>query len=141
MLGPLAAEFLFSQQSTLFKTNDIKYETSQTSLQIKNLFRSLYTPKDTKNILKRANKNWHASYGDKWYTNTYHAKTPAQWAKQVIGNTFSLESSRHIVIRAMIASSRPQTSAPKTKIQCCSINLETPTTYAARSIQHLLATY
>jgi len=34
MLGPLAAEFLFSQQSTLFKTNNITYETSQTSAQI-----------------------------------------------------------------------------------------------------------
>jgi len=139
MLGPLAAEFLFSQQTTLFKTNDIEYETSQTSTQIKKLISFSLHPKRHKNILKRANKNWHSSFGDKWYTNTYHAKTPAQWAKQVLGTTFSLESSRHI-IRAMIASSRPQTSTPKTKIQCCSMNLHTPTKYAARSIQHLLAT-
>jgi len=116
MLGPFAAEFLFSQQSTLFKTNNITYETSQTSAQIKKLISFSLHPKRHKNILKRANKNWHALYGDKWYTNTYHAKTPAQWAKQVIGNTFSIESSRHI-IRAMIVSSRPNISTPKTKIQ------------------------
>jgi len=49
------------------------------------------------NILTKATSLWKQTYGSQWYTNTYYAQTPQEWAKQVLGNTFSIQSSKHII--------------------------------------------
>jgi len=141
MLGPIANEFLFRSKKD--STPDkCAYSNAQTTIPIKKLITSAFHKHRHKNILTKADKCWKDLYEDKWYTNTYQAKLPSQWAKQVLGMTFSLHSAKHI-LRAInlshtknISTSQPQKS--KTSIQCCSMNLHTPAKYVTRSLRHSL---
>jgi len=142
MLGPIASEFLCSQKNPLFKVDDIQYTNPRTSVPISKLISFAQHNKRHKNIFSRADAVWKATYGNKWYTNTHHAQTPSQWAKQVLGNTFSIHSSRHI-LRAMHKihiknTYKTPSSTKKPNLQCCSTNLYTPSNYAVRSLRQQL---
>ena len=142
-LGNIAMDFLIAQMKPDANGKYIDciqpthYSNRQTSVSIKNLIdMSLRSARD-KNLLHRATKNWTTKFGSKWFTNSYHAQTPAQWAKQVLGNTFSLHSSKHILRAMSDAANKTFSQTPKSKkISCCSMNLHTPTNYTVRSLQN-----
>ena len=97
------------------------------------------------NTLTTANSVWKATYGSQWFTNTYHAQTPRQWAKQVLGNTFSIQSSKHILRALNRLTMQTQITSPKTpktpktpKPQSSSINLRTPSKYTIRTPRYNL---
>jgi len=138
MLGPVASDFLFSELTTMFKTTLSEYDTRITSPPINRMVSMAFHKKRQRNVLKLATKNWIKQYGTKWFTNTHQAQNPAQWAKQVLGTTFSLHSARHI-LQAINTVNRPSNiSATITRTQCCSMNLHTPTQYAQRTLQYAL---
>jgi len=138
-IGPLAEEFLYDHKPHDDPIVHTNYVNRQTSTHISLLIQMSLRKSRQKNILNHATKNWKMLFGDKWYTNTYHAQTPGQWAKQVIGNTFSIHSAKHI-LRAMTnaANQKFQTTSKTNNISCCSTNLHTPTTYTLRSLQYAL---
>jgi len=138
-IGPLAEEFLYSRKPHDDPILHTDYVNRQTSTHISLLIQMSLRKTRQKNILNHATKNWKTLFGDKWYTNTYHAQTPGQWAKQVLGNTFSIHSAKHI-LRAMTnaANQKFQNTSKPTNISCCSTNLHTPTNYTLRSLQYAL---
>jgi len=139
MLGPIASEFLLGNDKSFFSSNIQEYETRQTSVPISKLIQFSQHKKRKKNVLKRATKHWRETFGNKWYTNTFHAQTPGQWAKQVMGITFSMESAKHILRATNLAYSKSLHATPKQrKISCCSMNLHTPSSYTVRSLQQAM---
>jgi len=145
MIGPIATEFLFKLKNPMFHTTDTSHSNAQTSIPIQRLISTSLHPKRHKHILEKADSNWKSEYGNKWYTNTHHAQTPSQWAKQVLGNTFSIHSSKHI-LRAIHKSymqntfTSPSSRKQEKNISYCGINLQTPTQYAVRTLQFNQAT-
>jgi len=138
MVGPVASDFLFSELTTMFKTTLLEYDTRISSPPINRMVSLAFHKKRQRNILKLATRNWIRQYGTKWFTNTYQAQNPAQWAKQVLGTTFSLHSARHI-LQAINTVTRPTNNSQKShRLQCCSMNLHTPTQYAQRTLQYTL---
>jgi len=135
MLGPIASEFLIGHQNALFTTSPNEYDQRSTTPEITTLIQSSMHKKRHQNILTKANKAWQQAYGTKWFTNTYHAQTPRQWAKQVIGNTFSIHSSKHI-LRALNKLNTAITTPKKIKAQCSSMNLRTPSQYTVRNLRY-----
>ena len=138
-IGPMADDYLYSniqQDGPILHTD---YINRQTSTHISLLMQMSLRKARQNNILNRATKNWKLSFGDKWYTNTYHAQTPGQWSKQVLGNTFSIHSAKHI-LRAMTnaANQKFNAKAKTNNISCCSINLHTPSKYTLRSLQYAM---
>ena len=98
ILGPQAAEFFLGSDNSTFTISPNDYDKANTPNETINVIRLSMHKKRHTNILSKANKLWRDTYGSIWYTNTYHAQTPRQWAKQVLGNTFSLHSTKHINI-------------------------------------------
>jgi len=92
MLGPIASEFILGHENATFTISLNTYENRSTSNEVKELIQLSMHKNRHNNILTKANKAWKEAYGTKWFTNTYHAQTPRQWAKQVIGNTFSIHT-------------------------------------------------
>jgi len=85
MLGPIASsEFLLGQENATFTTSPNDYENRSTTIEVKDLINLSMKKNRHKNILTQANSMWKQAYGTKWFTNTYHAQTPRQWAKQVV---------------------------------------------------------
>ena len=139
MIGPIADDFLYANNQSKNPLVHTNYINPQTSIHITHLIQASLQKSRQTNILNRATRNWKLSFGDKWYTNTYHAQTPGQWAKQVLGNTFAVHSSKHILRAMTNAANRKFSKSPKnTNISCCSINLHTPTNYTVRSLQYAL---
>jgi len=135
MLGPIASEFLLGQDNATFISSPNEYENKNTSKEVKELIQLSMTKNRHKNILTQANNIWKHAYGTKWFTNTHHAQTPKQWAKQVIGNTFSIHSAKHI-IRALNKINTNTSTPKKPKPQCSSMNLRTPSQYIARNLRY-----
>ena len=136
MLGPIATEFLLGHKNAIFTISPNEYDKKNTTKETKELIKLSMHKNRHENILTKANSLWKLAYGSQWYTNTYHAQTPRQWAKQVLGNTFSIQSSKHI-IRALNKLNMQTPNTPKTpKAQCSSMNLHTPTQYAVRSLRY-----
>ena len=135
MIGPIASEFLLGLQNATFQSSPNDYENKTTSTEVKNLISQSMKKNRHKNILTQANNVWKHAYGTKWFTNTHHAQTPRQWAKQVIGNTFSINSAKHI-IRALNKINTNITSPKKIIPQCSSINLRTPSQYIVKNLRY-----
>jgi len=140
MIGPIASEFLLNTATTMFKTTSLDYATRNLSIPTSRLIKLAFHKDRQKNILKIANANWRKSYGTKWFTNNYQAQTPGQWAKQMLGTTFSLHSAKHIIRALNTIQSTSHTPTKTPKLQCCSINLHTPTLYAQRTLQYNMNT-
>jgi len=113
MMGPIATEFLLGHKNAIFTATPNEYDKRSTTEETKTLVNLSMHKNRHKNILTKVNSLWKLAYGLQWYTNTYNAQTPRHWAKQVLGNTFSMQSSKHI-IRALNKSNMP---TPKTTIQ------------------------
>ena len=135
MLGPIASEFLLGHENATFTTSPNTYENRSTSNEVKELIQLSMHKNRHNNILTKANKAWKEAYGTKWFTNTYHAQTPRQWAKQVIGNTFSIHSSKHI-IKALNKINTTTLTPKKQKAMCSSINLRTPSLYTVQNLRY-----
>ena len=135
----MADDYLYSNNQQDGPILHTDYINRQTSTHISLLMQMSLRKARQNNILNRATKNWKLSFGDKWYTNTYHAQTPGQWSKQVLGNTFSIHSAKHI-LRAMTnaANKKFNAKAKSNNISCCSINLHTPSKYTLRSLQYAM---
>jgi len=139
IICPMAEDYSYSnnpQDEPILHTD---YVNRQTSAHISLLLQMSLQKKRQNNILNCATTNWKMSLGDKWYTNTYRAQTPGQWAKQVLGNTFSIHSAKHL-LRAMTNAANQKFSAKaiNNNISCCSINLHSPSKYTLRSLQYAL---
>jgi len=118
MMGPIATEFLLGHKNAIFSVSPNKYDKKNTTKETKELIKLSMHKNRHQNILTKANSLWKLTYGSQWYTNTYHAQTPRQWAKQVLGNTFSIQSSKHI-IQALNKLNMQTPITPKTpKVQC-----------------------
>ena len=135
MIGPIASEFLLGHDNATFTTSPNDYENRTTSKEVKELINLSMHKNRHKNILTQANKAWRTAYGTKWFTNTYHAQTPRQWAKQVIGTTFSIQSAKHI-IKALNKINNSTITPKKPKPQCSSINLRTPSQYTVQNLRY-----
>jgi len=135
MMGPIASEFLLGQENATFSTSPNEYETRSTTTEVKDLINLSMHKNKHKNILTQANKIWKQTYGSKWYTNTYHVQTPRQWAKQVLGNTFSIHSAKHI-LRALNKINTSTMTPKKPKPLCSSMNLRTPSQYTVRNLRY-----
>jgi len=128
MMGPIASEFLLRQENATFTTSPNEYETRSTSTEVKDLINLSMHKNRHKNILTQANKSWKQTYDSKWYTTTYHAQTPRQWTKQVLGNTFSIHIAKHILL-ALNKINTSIITPKKAKPLCSSMNLRTPSQY------------
>jgi len=137
MLGPIATEFLLDTRNALFRSSPNEYDKRTTTNETRKLVELAMRKKRHTNILTTANSLWKATYGSQWFTNTYRSQTPRQWAKQVVGNTFSIQSSKHILRALNRLNMQTQTTSSKTpKAQRSSINLRTPSQYTVRSLRY-----
>ena len=97
MLGPIAKDLLIGHPNSTFDTAPNDYDKRSTSIETQNLIRLSMHKNRHRNILTKATRLWKQQFGSTWFTNTHHAQTPGQWAKQVLGNTYSIHSAKHIL--------------------------------------------
>jgi len=137
MMGPIATDLLIGHHNSTFDIAPNAYDKRSTSTETQDLIRLSMHKNRHRNILKKATNLWKQKFGSIWFTNTYHAQTPGQWAKQVLGNTFSIHSAKHILFALNKLNMKIDPKTPRsTKAKCSSMNLRTPTQYAVRTLRY-----
>ena len=74
MIGPKADDFLYANNVPDNQLTHADYINPQTSAHITHPIQTSLRKTSQTNILNCATRNWKLSFGDKWYTNTYHAQ-------------------------------------------------------------------
>jgi len=113
MLGPIAKDLLIGHPNSTFDTAPNDYDKRSTSIETQNLIRLSMHKNRHRNILTKATRLWKQQFGSTWFTNTYHAQTPGQWAKQVLGNTYSIHSAKHILFALNRLNMKIDSKTPK----------------------------
>jgi hypothetical protein len=113
--GPLSSEFLWQAAKTPTAALQSKSRSStglskDTALSLARKSTHAYHKFA---LLQRANMGWHEAHNGQWYTRSYTAITPSQWAIQVMSQNLLLAIAGHLQVAishcTIHTSSRPHT--------------------------------
>ena len=99
----------------------------------KELIRRSTTTNRHTNILGSADKNWHDKYPTTWFTNTYQAQSPSQWADQIMGATHLKWSSR-LIQKAVKRIHKKMFSMEEKNFSCSGMNLRLAPNHMTRDV-------